>query len=163
MFIGILFMVVGCGGDKLTAAQKAAGKVDKATIDSIAQAQGTVSNVQRVSESMAPILERYNRGELDGELVKVNNGLKYKIVAEGDGVKPQFGDRVFVHYYGTLTDGFKFDSSFDRMKPFSFELGIQGIIPGWNDGISRMKVGSTYIFFIPVSYTHLTLPTIYSV
>ena len=34
-------------------------------------------------------------------------------------------------------------------NPFSFELASQGIIPGWNDGISRMRVGSTYIFFVP--------------
>ena len=111
-------MLLSCGGDKLTAEEKAAGKYDNETIDSIAKAQGAVSNVQRVSESIAPVLEKYNNGELEKELVKVDNGLKYKIIAEGEGEKPRFGDRVFVHYYGTLTDGFKFDSSFDRMKPF---------------------------------------------
>lgn len=147
----LFYVVVGvsCSGDKLSDAEKAAGKVDKQIIDSISKNQGSVSNVQRVSEAMVPILKKYNSGELEKELVKVDNGLKYKIVAEGTGEKPKFGERVYVHYYGMLKDGFKFDSSFDRMKPFSFKLGTQGIIPGWNDGISRMRAGATYILFIP--------------
>lgn len=144
-----LLILIGCGGDALTEEEKKAGKVDTETIDSISKDQNSASNVQRISESMANVLAQYKSGELEKDLVKVENGLRFKIVAEGKGEKPRFGDRVFVHYYGMLHDGFKFDSSFDRMKPFSFELGSQGVIPGWNDGISRMRSGSSYIFFLP--------------
>ena len=51
-------------------------------------------------------------------------GVLKKIIKEGTGTDiPAQGNRVFVHYVGTLTDGTKFDSSRDRGQPFEFNLG----------------------------------------
>ena len=68
-------------------------------------------------------------------------GLTIKIVKEGSGAAARNGDKVSVHYTGTLTDGTKFDSSRDRGTPFSFTLGAGEVIQGWDLGVAGMKVG----------------------
>lgn len=78
------------------------------------------------------------------------NGLKKKLVKEGDGWEtPSTGDEVEVHYTGTLLDGTKFDSSRDRGTPFKFKLGQGQVIKGWDEGIKTMKKGENAIFTIP--------------
>ena len=75
------------------------------------------------------------------------SGLKYRQVREGDGKKPKATDRVKVHYTGSLIDGTKFDSSYDRGEPITFKLNE--VIPGWTEGLQLMDEGSKYILFIP--------------
>ncbi len=75
------------------------------------------------------------------------SGLQYEVIKEGEGPKPTAEDVVEAHYHGTLLDGTVFDSSVERGKPFSFELG--GVIPGWQEGIQLMSVGAKYKFYIP--------------
>ena len=75
------------------------------------------------------------------------SGLGYEVVKAGNGPKPKATDTVEVHYTGTLIDGTKFDSSVDRGQPASFPLN--GVIPGWTEGLQLMPVGSKYKFYIP--------------
>ena len=77
------------------------------------------------------------------------SGLKYVILKEGDGEKPQSGQTVSVHYSGYLVDGTKFDSSHDRNKPFEFPLGKRKVIKGWDEGVALLNVGSKAKFIIP--------------
>lgn len=80
--------------------------------------------------------------------VKVlENGLQYEIITEGTGDQPTLDDEVEVHYEGTLINGEKFDSSYDRNSPLS--LRLNSVIEGWKIGIPLMKVGSKYKFYIP--------------
>jgi peptidylprolyl isomerase len=51
------------------------------------------------------------------------------------------GEPVRVHYTGWLTDGTKFDSSYDRGQPIVFPLGRQQVIPGWDEGVATMRPG----------------------
>ena len=75
------------------------------------------------------------------------SGLKYVIATEGAGKSPKATDKVTVHYVGTLTDGTQFDSSIDRGEPIDFPLN--GVIPGWTEGLQLMKEGGVAVFYIP--------------
>ena len=63
-------------------------------------------------------------------------------IKEGDGKNfPQKEDRVFVNYTGTLLNGKKFDSSFDRNEPFVFKLGLGHVIRCWDICVARLSLG----------------------
>ncbi len=83
---------------------------------------------------------------------KTDSGLQYEILTAGDGKKPAAEDTVKVHYLGTLTDGTKFDSSYDRGEPVSFPLN--GVIPGWTEGLQLMNEGSKARFVIPAELAY---------
>lgn len=83
------------------------------------------------------------------QAVTTPSGLKMEIMDPGTGAKPQKGQKVTVHYTGTLADGKKFDSSRDRGTPFEFVLGAGQVIPGWDEGIALMKIGSRAKLTIP--------------
>nr|WP_281173201.1 FKBP-type peptidyl-prolyl cis-trans isomerase [Deinococcus pimensis] len=68
---------------------------------------------------------------------------------EGSGPQARKGQMARVHYTGYLTDGTKFDSSVDRGEPFEFPLGAGYVIQGWDEGVSRMKVGDKVRLTIP--------------
>ncbi|XP_077567987.1 peptidyl-prolyl cis-trans isomerase FKBP4 [Stigmatopora nigra] len=73
--------------------------------------------------------------EKDGGVLKL-------VKREGTGTElPMIGDKVFVHYVGTLLDGTPFDSSRDRGEKFSFELGKGRVIKAWDIGVATMKQG----------------------
>ena len=75
------------------------------------------------------------------------SGLQYIVLKQGSGKKPGPTDQVKVHYLGSLTDGTKFDSSYDRGQPAEFALN--GVIPGWTEALQLMNAGSKYKLFIP--------------
>ena len=75
--------------------------------------------------------------------------MQIDILVEGSGAVATAGQRVSVHYVGTLTDGTKFDSSRDRGSPFVFELGAGRVIKGWDQGVAGMKIGGKRKLTIP--------------
>ena len=81
--------------------------------------------------------------------VTTDSGLKYVELKEGNGATPKTGQRVVVHYTGTLEDGTKFDSSRDRNSPFQFKIGVGQVIKGWDEGVGTMKVGDRRQLIIP--------------
>ena len=75
-------------------------------------------------------------------------------IAKGKGPAAKTGDKVRVHYVGTLLDGTKFDSSRDRDKPFDFVLGQGQVIRGWDEGVAGMKIGEKRKLVIPPSLAY---------
>ncbi len=76
-------------------------------------------------------------------------GLKIEDIKVGTGKEVKSGDTVVIHYVGTLTDGTKFDSSYDRGKPFETQIGTGQVIKGWDLGVVGMKVGGKRKLTIP--------------
>ena len=76
-----------------------------------------------------------------------SSGLQYLVLEEGKGKSPKATDTVLVHYKGNLLDGTEFDSSYKRNEPISFPLN--GVIPGWTEGVQLMKEGGKVRLFIP--------------
>src|SRR5688500_8604883 len=80
-------------------------------------------------------------------VVTLPSGLQYKVIKEGTGPKPVAGDKVKVHYQGSLINGKVFDSSIERGEPVTF--GVSEVIPGWTEALQLMPVGSKWQLFIP--------------
>jgi len=75
------------------------------------------------------------------------SGLQYKILTPGEGRSPKASDVVRVNYRGTLLNGTEFDSSYKRNEPIEFPLN--GVIPGWTEGLQLIKEGGKIQLFIP--------------
>ncbi len=71
-------------------------------------------------------------------------------LVEGEGAEAKSGDEVTVQYVGVnYKTGKEFDSSWSREEPFSFTLGSESVIPGWEQGVEGMKVGGRRELVIP--------------
>jgi FKBP-type peptidyl-prolyl cis-trans isomerase len=95
-------------------------------------------------------------GKKEG-VISLESGLQYEIITMGDGPKPNDTSNVSVFYEGTLIDGTIFDSSYDTGDTISFPLN--GVIPGWTEGLQLMPVGSTFKFYIPSELAYGARPT----
>ena len=87
--------------------------------------------------------------KLTKDAMATDSGLKYIIIEQGSGPKPTAGQIVSVHYAGFLTNGQKFDSSFDRNQPIEFPVGTGKVIKGWDEGIMLLNVGTKAKLIIP--------------
>lgn len=85
--------------------------------------------------------------EATGEYQKMENGILYQIIEEGNGPKPSATDVVKVNYEGTNTKGEIFDSSYERGTPAEFPLNR--VIKGWTETLKMMPTGSTWKVVIP--------------
>ena len=92
-----------------------------------------------------------NNKTKEGVLVRRSN-LQFKKIVTGTGKVPDYDDAVTVHYNGYLVDGHKFDSSYDRGNPATFQ--VKGVIPGWTEILQVMPVGSKWEVYIPYNLAY---------
>ena len=89
---------------------------------------------------------------LTEKAVKSESGVYYIVTKPGDGKKPSNGDKISVHYNGSLLNGTVFDGSQlpgRDGKPFEFNVGNGMVIPGWDEGLKSMSKGEKGILIIP--------------
>src|SRR5262245_9111961 len=113
-----------------------------------------VSSVLAVPGQAAQDKDKDKDKEKDKKtLTKTESGLQYRDIKEGEGETPAVGQNCVVHYTGWLWEngakGKKFDSSVERIKPFSFHIGEREVIQGWEEGVSTMKVGGKRELIVP--------------
>lgn len=89
---------------------------------------------------------------------KTATGLYYLITEAGTGEKPQVGQQVTVNYTGKTLNGKVFDSNMDsafhHVQPFTFPLGHNRVIKGWDEGIALLKKGEKATLYIPSRYAY---------
>eukprot|EP00760_Papus_ankaliazontas_P003244 PhM_4_TR11512/c0_g2_i1/m.40833/K03773/fklB; FKBP-type peptidyl-prolyl cis-trans isomerase FklB len=84
---------------------------------------------------------------------KLPSGMLFKVLKKGDGAKsPKANDDCDVHYSGTLRDGTKFDSSYDRGTPATFKP--TQVIKGWTEALQMMAEGDKWQVFIPYNIAY---------
>ncbi len=90
-------------------------------------------------------------GKKEG-VITTESGLQYEVLTAGEGASPKAEDTVKVHYRGSLISGTDFDSSYSRGEPVSFPLN--GVIPGWTEGLQLMKVGEKSRLVLPAELAY---------
>ncbi|HKB88470.1 MAG TPA: FKBP-type peptidyl-prolyl cis-trans isomerase [Patescibacteria group bacterium] len=114
--------------------------------DSLTSANITGSDTNTLGAEVTPAPESAisAKQKMDDKLI-----IQDEVV--GTGAEAVAGKNITVNYVGTLLDGTKFDSSYDRNQPFSFDLGAGQVIQGWDQGFNGMKVGGKRKLTIPPS------------
>ncbi|KAK2459791.1 hypothetical protein APHAL10511_008223 [Amanita phalloides] len=80
-------------------------------------------------------------------------GVTVKSLKPGDGKSyPKKGDKVKMHYVGTLQDGTVFDSSRRRNDPFETKIGVGKVIKGWDEGVPKLSLGEKAVLTITPDY-----------
>lgn len=91
--------------------------------------------------------------EMAQKEVTLPSGVKYTDLVEGLGPKIVRGQKITVDYVGTLEEnGEEFDSSYKKGKPMEYYHLVNNMIPGWNEGISSMRVGGKRRIVVPPAY-----------
>ncbi len=80
--------------------------------------------------------------------------LRIEDLEPGDGKEAVKGALITAQYTGWLADGTKFDSSWDRGKPFQCVIGTGRVIKGWDQGLMGMKVGGKRKLYVPAALAY---------
>jgi FKBP-type peptidyl-prolyl cis-trans isomerase len=107
-----------------------------------------VFDVELLSYTESPSQAPADVKKAPADAKRTASGLSYKVLKEGVGGRhPRSNSSVTVHYSGWTTDGKLFDSSVARGAPATFTL--DGVIPGWTEGLQLMYEGEKTRFWIP--------------
>jgi FKBP-type peptidyl-prolyl cis-trans isomerase FkpA len=114
-----------------------------------AEQEAAKKQAEEVSAQITAFAASFSGGKVPAGVQKSQSGLQYVIVDKGSGKPAEFGQKVRVHYYGVLPDGTMFDNSYDRGQTLDFELGDEGLIKGWTEGVALLHGGGKAMLNIP--------------
>jgi len=152
LLIVLAVIFAGAVGVFILVNQKTVGTANfnlHATIDTTPTLTPTPAPTNAIINT--PQQENATTGANMGNIQTTQDGLKIQDEVLGTGVEAKSGDTVTVNYLGTLENGTKFDSSYDRNTPFTTQIGVGQVIKGWDEGIVGMKVGGKRKLIIPPS------------
>ncbi|MCX2477782.1 FKBP-type peptidyl-prolyl cis-trans isomerase [Pedobacter sp. MC2016-15] len=106
------------------------------------------SSTKQVNNATQEENERFldENKEREG-VISLPSGLQYRIIREGNGIRPKFNNKIKVHYTGMQVNGKVFETTLKNAKPV--ELKLADVIDGWKEALALMKVGSKWIIYIP--------------
>lgn len=148
---GMLMLAGACKNSNKAEAGDSVAVAETETTEVIEQTGDSAAAPAQQADSNAPDFSKYD-AKFFADSNKANyqttpSGLKYVVTKKAEGKKPKATDTVKVNYAGYLTNGTEFDSSYQRGEPTEFPLN--GVIPGWTEGIQLMNTGETAVFYIP--------------
>jgi len=82
------------------------------------------------------------------------SGLQYQVISQGSGARPGPNDTVEINYTGSFIDGQVFDASDKHNPPGPASIPLNGVIPGFREGLQLMQVGGHYKLFIPANLAY---------
>jgi peptidylprolyl isomerase len=144
---GIIFIAVVLGLGALFIAQQTSQKnpLDNKITSSATPAPTPTPTIQ-ITQTPQPAEQNSSQS---GTMVTMSDGLQTQDLTVGNGKEAKAGDTVTVNYLGTLENGTKFDSSYDRNQPFTTQIGVGAVIKGWDEGIPGMKIGGKRKLIVP--------------
>lgn len=107
------------------------------------QAQMQAKAEEELNENKAKGADFMAKNATKEGVVTLESGLQIETLVEGTGAQPTTTDKVLVNYVGTLIDGKQFDAN------DSITFSLNGVVKGFSEGISNMKVGGTAIITMP--------------
>jgi FKBP-type peptidyl-prolyl cis-trans isomerase len=116
------------------------------TEDQISQAMSMFRNI-KLQKFLREGQEFLAKNRTQPGVKETASGLQYQVITMGTGPKPGYNNTVVINYKGNLINGTVFDSSTNHGGPVPFE--IQKVIPGWQEALLMMPVGSKWKIFIP--------------
>jgi peptidylprolyl isomerase len=145
---GIVFIAIVLGLGALFIQQQTSQKNPLENSKIISSATPALTPVITPQITQAPQPAEQNSSQ-SGTMVTMSDGLKIQDLKVGEGKEAKVGDTVTVNYLGTLENGAKFDSSYDRNQAFTTQIGVGAVIKGWDEGIPGMKIGGKRKLIIP--------------
>ncbi len=111
-----------------------------------AEYEKLVKQSQEEQQKASEPLDGYNAESFDASSVKE---LKVDTLVQGEGEELKSDSTISANYFGWTSDGKIFDSSKKSGTVTPIEFSLAGVIPGWTEGLTGVKVGSVVKLTIP--------------